>query len=183
MTTCRRPRFEPGQRGGGLGGTSFSSGSARLSAHTGRRAKPGSARLSASASRRRWRANSRDQRGSKLHTACHCCQISSFKNNNPIPTKSCINRTGQLASLTFLHLLSTQLLCLSLFHLAISRSSFGVDPTCLLAQACQRLWLVDSDDVYQQFTSVHHTTLSKHPTALTLAVTTASHDLIAILFG
>jgi hypothetical protein len=30
-------------------------------------------------------------------------------------------------------------------------------PTCLLAQAYQRLWLVSSHDVYQQFTSVHHT--------------------------
>jgi hypothetical protein len=30
-------------------------------------------------------------------------------------------------------------------------------PTCLLAQACQRLWLVNTYDVYQQFTSVHHT--------------------------
>lgn len=29
-------------------------------------------------------------------------------------------------------------------------------PTCLLAQACQRLWLVLLYDVYQQFTSVYH---------------------------
>lgn len=56
-------------------------------------------------------------------------------------------------------------------------------PTCLLAQAYQRLWLVDSNDVYRQFTSVHRTILSKLPTALTLAVATASHDLIAILQG
>jgi hypothetical protein len=27
----------------------------------------------------------------------------------------------------------------------------------LLVQACQHLWLVDSDDVYQQFTCVGHT--------------------------
>ncbi len=33
-------------------------------------------------------------------------------------------------------------------------------PACLLAQAYQRLWLVDSDDVYRQFTCVHHTSLS-----------------------
>ncbi len=55
--------------------------------------------------------------------------------------------------------------------------------TCLLAQASQRLWLVDSDDVYRQFTSVHHTILSQLPTTLTLAVATASHDLVAILDG
>jgi hypothetical protein len=30
-------------------------------------------------------------------------------------------------------------------------------PTCLLAQACQHLWLVGSHDVYQQFTYVDHT--------------------------
>ena len=113
LTTCRRPRFEPGQRGGGLGGTSYFTGSARHSAHTGRGAKPGSARHSASDDEKRWRANSRDQRGSKLHTTFHCCQISSIKNSNRIPTKSCIYRTGQLASITFLHLLSTELLCLS----------------------------------------------------------------------
>lgn len=28
--------------------------------------------------------------------------------------------------------------------------------TCLLAQACQHLWLVRIDDVYQRFTSVDH---------------------------
>lgn len=33
-------------------------------------------------------------------------------------------------------------------------------PTCLLAQAYQRLWLVCNNDVYQQFTSVH---LTIHP--------------------
>ena len=68
-------------------------------------------------------------------------------------------------------------------HLRQENGEFLSLPTCLLAQAYQRLWLVGSDDVYQQFTFVHHTILSKLPTTLTLAVTTVSHDLVAVLNG
>ncbi len=42
--------------------------------------------------------------------------------------------------------------------------------TCLLAQACQPLWLVLCDDVSRRFTWVDHATLSWAPTALRLAV-------------
>ena len=68
-------------------------------------------------------------------------------------------------------------------HLRQESGDFLNLPTCLLAQAYQRLWLVDCDDVYRQFTSVHHTILSEFLTASTLAVTIASHDLIVILLG
>jgi hypothetical protein len=37
------------------------------------------------------------------------------------------------------------------------RTEFLNLSTRLLAQACQRLWLVSINDVYQQFTFVHHT--------------------------
>lgn len=45
-------------------------------------------------------------------------------------------------------------------HLRQEIGKFLNLPTCLLAQASQRLWLVNHYDVYQQFTSVHHTVLS-----------------------
>ena len=45
--------------------------------------------------------------------------------------------------------------------------------------ASQHLWLVLSDDVYQRFTYVNHTTLSEPPTASVLAVATSSHDSVA----
>jgi hypothetical protein len=44
----------------------------------------------------------------------------------------------------------------------------------------QHLSLVPNNDVYQRFTYVDHTTLSEPPTALVLAVTTSSHDFVAI---
>ena len=42
--------------------------------------------------------------------------------------------------------------------------------TCLLAQACQHLWLVLCDDVYRRFTWVDRATSSWAPTTLMLAV-------------
>jgi hypothetical protein len=45
-------------------------------------------------------------------------------------------------------------------HLRQEIGKFLILPTCLLAQASQRLWLVIGYGVYQQFTSVHHTILS-----------------------
>jgi hypothetical protein len=42
-------------------------------------------------------------------------------------------------------------------------------PRCLLAQACQHLWLVARYDVYQAFTYVDHTTHSSLRSALMLA--------------
>lgn len=68
-------------------------------------------------------------------------------------------------------------------HLRQEMGKFLNLPTCLLAQACQRLWLVNTYDVYQQFTSVHRTIRSWLPTTLTLAVATASHDFGCHPFG
>ena len=48
----------------------------------------------------------------------------------------------------------------------------------LLVQACQHLWLVSSNDVYQRFSYLNHTTLSLLPTTLMLAVATAPHGLV-----
>ena len=46
----------------------------------------------------------------------------------------------------------------------------GEQPTaCLLAQACQRLWLVAGNDIYQQFAYANHTTQPGTSSALTLA--------------
>ena len=46
--------------------------------------------------------------------------------------------------------------------------------------ACQHLWLVFNDDVYQRFTYVNHTTQSEPPTTLMLAVATSPHGFVAI---
>jgi len=57
---------------------------------------------------------------------------------------------------------------------------FGVR---LSSGAAQHLWLVATNDVYQRFTSVSHTTRSWPPTALVLAVATFSLDSVAIPIG
>jgi hypothetical protein len=46
--------------------------------------------------------------------------------------------------------------------------------------ACQHLWLVFNDDVYQRFTYINHTTQSEPPTALMLAVATSPYDFVTI---
>jgi hypothetical protein len=46
--------------------------------------------------------------------------------------------------------------------------------------ACQHLWLVFNDDVYQRFTYVNHTTQSELPTTLMLAVATSPRGFVAI---
>jgi hypothetical protein len=53
----------------------------------------------------------------------------------------------------------------------------------LLGPACQHLWLVRLNDVYQQFTCVSHTITPSPLTALVLAVTIFPHGSIAPLPG
>ena len=51
---------------------------------------------------------------------------------------------------------------------------------CLLAQACQPLWPVITNGVYQRFTCVDRTSRSWFPTALRLAVAASAHAPAAI---
>jgi hypothetical protein len=55
--------------------------------------------------------------------------------------------------------------------------------THFLVQACQHLWLVYFNDIYQQFTFVDHTLLSSLLTVLMLTVVTRSYDWVTILTG
>ena len=60
-------------------------------------------------------------------------------------------------------------------HLRGVSSEHPVLATYLLVQACQHLWLVLHDGVYQHFTGVDHTTRSWSPTTLMLAVAVSAH--------
>jgi hypothetical protein len=55
--------------------------------------------------------------------------------------------------------------------------------TYLLVQACQHLWLVVRNDVYQRFTCVGHTIGPSSRTALMLAVVTFPHGRVTTLLG
>ena len=62
---------------------------------------------------------------------------------------------------------------------AVSSEYRSLSP-CLLAQACQPLWPVITNGVYQRFTCVDLTSRSWFPTALRLAVAASAHALAAL---